>query len=68
MRNAFEPGDPVLELAAFGKDVPRASAPDSEHWILREEQARVDAIVSGAVTGHYHLIMGEKGSGKSSSR
>ena len=67
MRRAFEPGDPVLELAAIGKDVPRKPVPEEhEHWVLRPEQERVDAIVHGTDVGHYHLLLGDKGSGKSS--
>lgn len=72
MNKAFEPGDPVLELAAVGKQIPNtinaSSDADSQetHWILRDEQPRVDAIVHGQDRGHYHLIIGEKGTGKSS--
>lgn len=67
MCRAFEPGDPVLELAAIAKDVPRHPTPDQhEHWVLRPEQERVDAIVHGTDVGHYHLMIGDKGSGKSS--
>ncbi|KAI1851397.1 hypothetical protein JX266_003472 [Neoarthrinium moseri] len=62
--NAFEPGDPVLELAAIAKEIP--APPNAEHWIMRQEQSKIDAIITGADKGHYHLIMGEKGSGKSS--
>lgn len=65
MKNAFEPGDPVLALAGVAKDVPE---PDAEHWIVRQEQGRIDRIISGEEQGHYYLIMGEKGSGKSSSK
>ncbi|KAK6074575.1 hypothetical protein SCUP234_08105 [Seiridium cupressi] len=64
IENAFQPGDPVLELAAIAKDIPLP--PNEEHWIQRAEQAKIDAIVKGADKGHYHLIMGEKGTGKSS--
>lgn len=64
IENAFEPGDPVLELSAIAKEVPMS--PNPEHWVKRAEQARIDAIVLGIDKGHYHLIMGEKGSGKSS--
>jgi hypothetical protein len=64
MANAFEPGDPVLELASLGKDPPAQN--EEEHWVTREEQPRIDAVVSGIETGHYYLIMGEKGTGKSS--
>lgn len=70
MENAFKPGDPVLELAATGKQRPNSIAQDAgddeTHWILRDEQAKIDAIVNGTDTGHYHLLIGEKGTGKSS--
>ena len=64
IENAFEPGDPVLELAAMGKEIP--APPNEEHWVLRSEQDVIDAIIDGTSAGHYHLIIGEKGSGKSS--
>lgn len=76
MANAFEPGDPVLEMAALGKGISKARAPsnvhrngddvDKDHWVHRPEQAQVDAIVGGLEYGHYHLLIGEKGTGKSS--
>ncbi|KAF8477332.1 hypothetical protein BDZ91DRAFT_709077 [Kalaharituber pfeilii] len=61
---AFEPGDPVLELAAAGHDVPVPH--DDEHWIWRKEQDFLNAIVRGDITGHYYLLVGEKGTGKTS--
>lgn len=64
IRNAFEPGDPVLELAAIGRGIP--PPPDAEHWVTRDEQAHIDDVVAGKARGHYLLMMGEKGSGKSS--
>ncbi|KAK2606253.1 hypothetical protein QQS21_003301 [Conoideocrella luteorostrata] len=66
MTRAFEPGDPVLELAAVGKDVPHSHPPGEEHWVHRPEQEHVDSIITGQEVGHYYLMMGEKGSGKSS--
>ncbi|WPG98293.1 Hypothetical protein R9X50_00108100 [Acrodontium crateriforme] len=76
MENAFKPGDPVLDLAATGKsglphsghasNVSPESEKEREHWVLRDEQVILDAIVSGRMTGHYHLLVGEKGTGKSS--
>ncbi|KAK4131030.1 hypothetical protein BT67DRAFT_445022 [Trichocladium antarcticum] len=66
MSNAFEPGDPVLELAAIGKNIPLSKTAAATHWIERPEQATVDAVVGGAGGGHYHLFIGEKGTGKSS--
>jgi hypothetical protein len=72
MENAFRPGDPVLELAASGKEHPSISFPgmgtENEHdrWIMRPEQDKIDAIVHGKDRGRYHLLLGEKGTGKSS--
>ena len=73
MENAFAPGDPVLDMAATAK---RGSATGErilseeeqkrEHWVLRDEQETIDAIVSGKLKGQYHLLVGEKGTGKSS--
>ncbi|KAI7053772.1 hypothetical protein KC327_g18676 [Hortaea werneckii] len=73
IEHAFSPGDPVLDLAAVDKQ--RKAAGGSElvddeghrqHWVLREEQELLDAIVSGKLKGQYHLLVGEKGTGKSS--
>ena len=66
MANAFEPGDPVLELAAIGKNIPFSKATPAAHWIQRPEQDDVDSIVAGEEYGHYYLFIGEKGTGKSS--
>jgi hypothetical protein len=71
MANAFDPGDPVLEIAAQtatpGLGATRFSSRDEgENWIEREEQKKIDAILNGTIVGHYHLLIGEKGTGKSS--
>ncbi|KAI8193838.1 hypothetical protein KHU50_012212 [Colletotrichum sp. SAR 10_65] len=66
MTRAFTPGDPVLELAAIGKEVPQSAAEADDRWVQRPEQARIDKIVDGSEVGHYFLILGEKGTGKSS--
>ncbi|KAF3763108.1 hypothetical protein M406DRAFT_340780 [Cryphonectria parasitica EP155] len=81
MANAFEPGDPVLDLAAMGKGIYTkrerenkknkgqnhgSEDEDEDHWVERPEQAKVDGIVAGQEKGHYHLLLGEKGTGKSS--
>lgn len=73
IENAFKPGDPVLELAALGKSatgtsiqVGKGEVQNAENWILRPEQDKIDAIVNGTDKGKYHLIIGEKGTGKSS--
>lgn len=67
MERAFDPGDPVLELAALGKGLPNnVLQGDDEHWIRHVEQVKIDRIVNGTECGHYHLLIGEKGTGKSS--
>jgi len=67
MERAFEPGDPVLQLAALGKGLPdNVLQGDDQHWIRHAEQMKIDGIVNGTDRGHYHLLIGEKGTGKSS--
>ncbi|KAJ5887838.1 hypothetical protein N7495_007879 [Penicillium taxi] len=64
MDNAFSPGDPALEVA--GVLAGKHQYNHEEHWIVRDEQPRIDDIVAGRTTGHYYLIVGEKGTGKTS--
>ncbi|KAA8624749.1 hypothetical protein PtrSN002B_004474 [Pyrenophora tritici-repentis] len=80
MENAFRPGDPVLDLAANGKEIPKNGEPsrlevvksdanddqDYDRWIPRDEQEKIDKIVWGETKGRYHLLIGEKGTGKTS--
>jgi predicted ATP-dependent serine protease len=61
--HAFEPGDPALDVAGAS---PGKEAPDAEHWVVRDEQERIDHIISGNSKGHYYLLIGEKGTGKTS--
>ncbi|CAG8939504.1 unnamed protein product [Penicillium salamii] len=64
MDNAFNPGDPALEVAGVvsGKHKYR----HEEHWVVRNEQPKIDDIVAGRRSGHYYLMIGEKGTGKTS--
>jgi len=73
MENAFKPGDPVLDLAATAKQGSATGGmvlvdedQHREHWVLRDEQQLINDIVAGRVRGQYHLLVGEKGTGKSS--
>lgn len=73
MENAFKPGDPVLDLAATDKNGSATGVlilgdeeQKREHWVLRDEQTLIDRIVDGSTRGQYHLLVGEKGTGKSS--
>ena len=72
MEGAFRPGDPVLDLAAAKKQGSAtgfayldAEDRDRDHWVIREEQDLIDDIVHGRAKGQYHLLVGEKGTGKS---
>ena len=75
MERAFQPGDPALELAGPSSECIDAEArhehvdeQDHEHRLELKgpEQARLDAIVAGVERGRYYLLIGEKGTGKSS--
>lgn len=64
MDNAFQPGDPALEVA--GVEHGKHQYHHEEHWVVRDEQEKIDQIISGEVSGHYYLLVGEKGTGKTS--
>ncbi|KAJ5293796.1 hypothetical protein PENANT_c002G01616 [Penicillium antarcticum] len=64
MDNAFKPGDPALEIAGVVSG--KHQYQHEEHWVIRNEQPKVDEIVAGRRTGHYYLMIGEKGTGKTS--
>jgi len=71
MENAFKPGDPVLERAGRGISTHRETngseeTEETENWILRPEQELIDNIVHGKTQQYYYLLIGEKGTGKSS--
>ncbi|KAI1504372.1 hypothetical protein F5X99DRAFT_37340 [Biscogniauxia marginata] len=79
MENAFAVGYSSLEMAALSRHVDPSSPhselielasedPTSEDndWVPRDEQALIDSIVEGVTQGQYHLITGEKGTGKTS--
>ncbi|KAK9471086.1 uncharacterized protein V1510DRAFT_397942 [Dipodascopsis tothii] len=61
MAAAFRSGTPALDLAIWHK-----AGEGDDTWIKREEQAFIDRVVAGEIIGRYYLIIGEKGTGKSS--
>lgn len=72
MDRAFDTGDPAYLLAIHNK-TNRLSDPLlddfdgedlSEHWVTRPQQKLIDDIVSGKIKGRYFLLVGEKGTGK----
>ncbi|KAJ1333836.1 AAA family ATPase [Microdochium nivale] len=75
MENAFAVGYSSDELAALSRHIdPNGSHAileavvkgNDNDWVFREEQAVIDSIVDGSTKGFYHLISGEKGTGKTS--
>ncbi len=65
MENAFAPGFSSLERAALGRQEGDTAIEDDD-WMPRNEQATINGIVDGTIQGHYHLVTGEKGTGKTS--
>lgn len=72
IENAFDEGFSSLERAALarhsdGKGIdPTKEIPEAAWWIQRDEQRMIDDILAGRTQGHYYLITGEKGTGKTS--
>ena len=68
MDNAFTPGDPALDVAGVAPRVgtDAAHVGDTTHWVPRDEQEKIDRIITGDLRGHYYLLVGEKGTGKTS--
>ena len=45
MTKAFEPGDPVLELAALGQGIPDTVLEEDETpWLRKAEQSKIDEV------------------------
>ena len=45
MTRAFEPGDPVLELAALGQGIPiTVLDKDDQPWLRKAEQQKIDEV------------------------
>ncbi|KAK7393993.1 hypothetical protein QQX98_013220 [Neonectria punicea] len=65
MENAFAVGYSSLEKAALSRHDVNSDHVDEE-WIPRKEQSMINEIVDGTLQGHYWLLTGEKGTGKTS--
>lgn len=80
MDTAFHKGDPAYQLAIHKKTNKRSDEKDdsevtdseddaqfddlSKFWVERPQQKLLDDIVSGKIRGRYFLVVGEKGTGK----
>lgn len=67
---AFEKGDPAYQLAIHKKTNKRSVEDSdidlSQYWVQRPHQQILNDIVSGKIVGRYFLLLGEKGTGKTS--
>ena len=64
IEKSFGPGDPALKFHHNRHIDEEGGDEDDHHFVLRKEQAEIDAIVHGKRNGRYYLIIGEKGNGK----
>lgn len=70
IENAFATGYSSQERVALGR-IAYGVEPDQmqeivqkEYWVPRAEQDEINEIVNGKTRGRYHLIIGERGTGK----
>lgn len=69
---AFDEGDPAYQLAVHRRTDKNREQKDSslenlsKYWVERPQQKLIDDIVSGKISGRYFLLIGEKGTGKTS--
>ena len=71
MNEAFETGDPAAQLAMHKRthnedNDDEENISHNEHWVDRPQQKLLDDIIAGEIIGRYFLIIGEKGTGKTS--
>lgn len=63
MNQAFEKGDPAYQLAIH-KKINKQNPEEEMNWVHRPQQELLNDIISGSIIGRYYLIVGEKGTGK----
>lgn len=61
MEKAFTDDDPAFQLTMHSR-----AQNEDEGWVFREHQGLLDQVIAGNITGRYYLIIGEKGTGKTS--
>lgn len=67
---AFDVGDSAFQLSMYKRTAQRASSNGNQdlmqYWVERPQQKLLDDIVGGNIVGRYFLVIGEKGTGKTS--
>lgn len=67
MDATFEKGDPASHLVIHSRTHDESLAQEiNDLWVDRPQQQLLDGIISGQIIGRYFLIVGEKGTGKTS--
>ncbi|KAK9349154.1 hypothetical protein V1522DRAFT_345066 [Lipomyces starkeyi] len=70
IRRAFAAGDRSLDLAMQSRtgegEGAEGDGEGEREWVARDEQDVINRAVSGQVAGRYYLLIGEKGTGKTS--
>lgn len=67
---AFDDGDPAYQLSMHKLAAKKAEDQEDlnlmNYWVERPQQKLLDDIVRGDIVGRYFLVIGEKGTGKTS--
>ena len=67
MNDAFETGDPSAQLKMHTRTHDDSLEDEiNAHWVDRPQQKLLNDIIAGDIIGRYFLIIGEKGTGKTS--
>jgi hypothetical protein len=66
IEKAFAVGYSAPEMAALNRHLTSDGEVEDENWIARDEQGTINSIIDGSDQGLYHLVVGEKGTGKTS--
>jgi hypothetical protein len=61
MADAFRHGDPAFQFSMH-----RTAQGEDKDWVQRTHQDLLNDVIAGKVVGRYYLIIGEKGTGKTS--
>lgn len=67
---AFDDGDPAYQLSMHKRTAKKTEGEENlnlmSYWVERPQQKLLDDIIRGDIVGRYFLVIGEKGTGKTS--